>query len=682
MLFDGRACLALLLLICIVAGVAQVNPIVGPAILAEDFSSDVNSLEQPFSAQNDLAGSAPVPEKQFHKPSSKRRSLSRLLNTPRRLLNTHIHSSQTQALSHDAKVGKLASLLGDCENYSARNHIKVLLQPENGLDINLVRVNSGVSALSFVASFSPKCTRVLLKHGANPNLVVNNRVAIIEATKECPECLEVLLNHPDTDVNFIAPDSSNTYPTALIAATAACDLQATEMLLSHGADIAIESSYHCSALFSAIGCDYPLDSLPVIQQLVEAGADLTQSCKRTSRTPLSFAAEQCNQQLTRFLAQKTPAQTVVEGEIAPVFLAAKCEEHKAMDLIRELLGDGRSVNDEYPSPNPPTLLIGVSQDKELLHLLPFVLELPGLDRNAVSQGSLTPLIALTLQSYDDPEIFTGAIEDLLEGGDVDVDLEPETPLPNTETALIAATRLKSLEVLKLLLQHKANPNYVAKNNNYALRTAIIYNCLGCIEVLNKAGVDLNTPRPSLRVGHAAIVESPPLFIAISIGYPRMIKTLIGNGAKVKSVNHAGQSPISVLLDSHKSRSIVKAMAETLINAGAKVTVADLEKARTTADVSVIGILIQSKVPLMKDDPDSGVYTPFLEKLVQEKQFRVLNYIKNISKVKKAFTIESPVSGKTIPELLAEAGLNLDLDVKSVMQASKIRRESQKLPRLQ
>ncbi|KAK1662382.1 hypothetical protein QYE76_050541 [Lolium multiflorum] len=118
---------------------------------------------------------------------------------------------------------------------------------------------------------------------------------------------------------------------------------------------------------------------------------------------------------------------------------------------------------------------------------------------------------------------------LSQGVPVDIDCGRGTPL------YMAATNEKD-KTLKILLDHKANPNIIISGLGSPLLSALIYRSLKCMKLLIKAGADVNSKGSMM---------NPLLLATMHGGYTNYIKLLLKAGADPNIPDDLGRLPIEL-----------------------------------------------------------------------------------------------------------------------------------------
>ncbi|KAJ0080423.1 hypothetical protein Patl1_23271 [Pistacia atlantica] len=113
---------------------------------------------------------------------------------------------------------------------------------------------------------------------------------------------------------------------------------------------------------------------------------------------------------------------------------------------------------------------------------------------------------------------------------VEVDSQSDSGTP-----LVWAAGHAQQEAVKVLLEHHANPNAETEDNITPLLSAVAAGSLACLELLIKAGANVN-----IIAGGAT-----PLHIAADIGSTEIIESLLKAGADPNVTDEDGQKPIQV-----------------------------------------------------------------------------------------------------------------------------------------
>ncbi|XP_020091446.1 ankyrin-1-like [Ananas comosus] len=113
---------------------------------------------------------------------------------------------------------------------------------------------------------------------------------------------------------------------------------------------------------------------------------------------------------------------------------------------------------------------------------------------------------------------------------------PVDPNSFVGTPLNAAARNRQEKIVKILLEHGANPNKVSDSIFSPLLVSVLTESLECTKLLIKAGADVNASTPS---------GTTPLSVAAHEGLTDFIKCLLEAGADPNVVNESGRRPIEL-----------------------------------------------------------------------------------------------------------------------------------------
>ena len=122
-----------------------------------------------------------------------------------------------------------------------------------------------------------------------------------------------------------------------------------------------------------------------------------------------------------------------------------------------------------------------------------------------------------------------------------------------------AARWGYVELVIFLLNIGMNPNERARDFHTPLTSAVRYNKLAVVEVLLKAGADVNKP----------IGAATSLFIASHMGYVELVKLLIKAGAEINKQAAGGKTPLYIAVKKGHHQ-----VVKLLLDAGADVNIPD------------------------------------------------------------------------------------------------------------
>ena len=104
-------------------------------------------------------------------------------------------------------------------------------------------------------------------------------------------------------------------------------------------------------------------------------------------------------------------------------------------------------------------------------------------------------------------------------------IPPDLEDSQGETPLFIAARYGDDALIKLLLEHEAEPNYKNKYGDTALRVAVEYNHPAVVAALLEGGADVNTQDVHLRG------KPTMLMLAATNGHAEIVELLLKKGAE-------------------------------------------------------------------------------------------------------------------------------------------------------
>lgn len=273
---------------------------------------------------------------------------------------------------------------------------------------------------------------------------------------------------------------------------------------------------------------------PLIQDIINAGAEVDAPGRLNSKTALFVAVEKKNKEAVKLLidagANVNASGAAASGQTA--LLAAS--RNNDLPMVRYLLELGAD-------PDESSLSIAISVSKELVETL---LEARlyrykrysrgygcGALQHAIRLKDGT-MIKLLLSKWID----ANAILNRKLGDQAAFPYDPPTTsrAPNLTSGLsalgfaIKSDKSKDSWIVRLLLHSGADPNSIVSNGHQtALLVAIDESNLGLVKILIAAGADAN---PSLGSG----VERTPLQLAVEKGQMDIVNILLGNGADINT----------------------------------------------------------------------------------------------------------------------------------------------------
>ncbi|CAD5123429.1 DgyrCDS11779 [Dimorphilus gyrociliatus] len=287
---------------------------------------------------------------------------------------------------------------------------------------------------------------------------------------------------PKIDVD--AQTESN-HDTALTLACAGGHSELVKLLLQRGANIEHKDKKGFTPLILAATAGHA----EVVDILNNHGADMEAQSERTKDTPLSLACSGGRMEVVEYLLSKGANKEHRNvSDYTPLSLAAS---GGYVNIIRLLLSHGAEINSRTGSK------LGIS-----------------------------PLMLAAMNGH------TAAVKLLLEMGS-DINAQIET---NRNTALTLACFQGRHEVVKLLVERKANIEHRAKTGLTPLMEAASGGYVEVGQVLLDHGADVNaSPVPSSR--------DTALTIAADKGHCRFVELLLDRSATIEVKNKKGNSPL-------------------------------------------------------------------------------------------------------------------------------------------
>lgn len=258
---------------------------------------------------------------------------------------------------------------------------------------------------------------------------------LLDAVKNGDRDTIINLVKAGADVNQLQGDGT----TSLFYAVHSNDLQLVELLLSKGADTNITNKYGATALYVAAR---DADD-PIVEKLLAAGAK-PNIALMFGETPLMAAVDRGRREVVRLLLSHGAdpnARETSGGQTGLMWAAA--EKHS--DIVSLLIENGADVNAHSNEGFTPLFFAAQQGDVESSRA---ILAAGGNIDEVMPKSLETPLIVASASN------FAGVASLLLENGantEV-VDSRGNTPLH------LAARHKKGTEVVKVLLQHGADPN--------------------------------------------------------------------------------------------------------------------------------------------------------------------------------------------------------------------------------
>jgi ankyrin repeat protein len=410
-----------------------------------------------------------------------------------------------------------------------------------GADVNLAD-NKGNSPLT-VATNATIAT-MLIERGADVNAANNRGQSVVWRAALCSreDVVEVLLR-AGVDVNTADADG-NAPLSAASSATIAT------MLIERGANVNATNKLGESALWQAVSRRREA----VVEVLLRAGADVNEA-DNNGAAPLVPAARAGFWSIVMMLARSNRLANIdalIDDGKTALWLAVKSGSD---EVVEALVKAGANVNiaDKY-GVVPLSVAANATIAKMLIE--------EGADVNAVNKRGESALLLAARNGRDD------VVEVLLQAGaDVNkADSGGYSPLSVAANATIAT----------MIIERGVDVNAVNQSGQSALMLATMFNRVGVVEALVRAGAD---------VSKADLSGNAPLIVAANA---TIAKTLIEQGAEVEAVNNRGETALWRAIHCQHLD-----VVEALVLAGA-----DVDKADENGDAPLAYAVCRSKWPVV------------------------------------------------------------------------------------
>jgi len=433
---------------------------------------------------------------------------------------------------------------------AVRNHDKEAVRSllKAHADVNMPEAD-GTSALHWAAhSNDLETAQLLLRAGANAKTASRYGVTPLSeaATYGSGELVEALLK-AGADVNTLTTERGET---VLMTASRAGNTAAVKVLLVHGADANAKESFRGqTSLMWAAAENHP----DIVKLLVAHGADPKLRSNDRDTTPPKLMAG-------------TPAAPISRGGLTALVFAAR---QGSIESSKALIDAGAGINDGDADGNNPLLIAILNNHDELAQML---IE-RGADVNAVNKDGRSPLFTAVdahdvdwsdrpLVKETDKVSSMDVIKSLLDHkANVNVQLtavsiikkaaqdSADRTLGVGATSFMRAARSGDVEVMKLLLDHGADPKLANKDGVTALSVAAGMGytdsnrgtepqALDAVKLCVSLGLDVNAGTDK---------GETPLHGASRRGANTIIQYLADNGAKINAGNKQGITPLDIAM---------------------------------------------------------------------------------------------------------------------------------------
>ena len=367
---------------------------------------------------------------------------------------------------------------------------------------------------------------------------------------------------------------------ALMTAARSNQVEAVKTLIRLGADVNLQNKNGSSALLLACKCKSI--NTEIVDELVSKGATWVEGSFESplravidsnnvdiSKILLKGGATVCNSDLRKachegnFAMVEVLLQSCSTDEInnlpdgdawwSPLMVASSRGDN---DIVELLLRHGADI-DKESSDHKYALLLAIEKGNvSTVKLL--------LEREAKVKNSIMDAVNLISTMPGDieecgklPESKVHTMVKLLIDHGADVDCEDSY---NTRTPLIIAISTKSLKVVELLIENRADVNLLAGAESGPLKKAVESNQIKIAQLLIDKGADVNLKN---------VRDVTPLMVAST---PAMASLLVKHGAKLDEVDNRGKSALLHMVD--RSRDEFFQASNVLFEEGADYNLSD------------------------------------------------------------------------------------------------------------
>jgi ankyrin repeat protein len=445
---------------------------------------------------------------------------------------------------------------------------------ERGADVNALDKDHQTPLLLAARYERSDLVRFLLEHGADPNLegaggktplhmLSGHRVSDYHRADYI--LVAQLLLERGAYVN--ARDDDHQTPLLLAMQYDRSDL--VRFLLEYGADPNLEGASGKTPLHMLSDCRADC-ILVVAQSLLERGADVN-ALDKDHQTPLLLAMQYDRSDLVRFLLEHG-ADPNLEGASGktPLHMLSDCRADCILVVAQSLLERGADVNALDKDHQTPLLLAARYERSDLVRLL---LE-HGADPNLEGGGGETPLHILSghrVSDYHRADYILVAHLLLERGTHVNArDKYHQTPL-------LLAVRHERSDLVRVLLEHGADPNLEGAGGKTPLHMLSGHRMsdyhradyILVAQLLLERGVDVNARDKD---------HQTPLLLAVRYDRSDLVRFLLEHGADPNLDDGGGKTPLHILsgyrVFNYHCADYILVVAQLLLERGADVNARD------------------------------------------------------------------------------------------------------------
>ena len=349
----------------------------------------------------------------------------------------------------------------------------IYLLLEAGADPNIAD-DSGVTCLMRAVGedCSKEVLQAIIDHGADVNSTSkeNGTALIIACVKSYTDAINVLLK-AGANPNIVSDDSGATC--LMHAVEEDCSKEVLQAIIDHGADVNTTNKQNCTALIKACEKNY----IGAINVLLEAGAG-TNRADINFKTCLVCAVDSnCSNEVLQAIIDHGADVNATSKETSTALMIACEKSYK--DAINVLLKAGADPNFALDDSSVTCFMCAVLKDCSNDVLQAMIDR--GADVNATNKQNCTALMVACTKRYMD------AIYLLLKAG-----ANPNIADDCGVTCLMRAVGEDcSNEVLQAIIEHGADVNATNKQNCTALMIACTKRYIDAIYLLLKSGANPN-----------------------------------------------------------------------------------------------------------------------------------------------------------------------------------------------
>jgi ankyrin repeat protein len=425
-----------------------------------------------------------------------------------------------------------------------KDSIRTLLR--QGADVNTPEPD-GTTALHWAAHWNDLETADLLIRAGADVRAANRYGAtpLSEAASNGSAALVERLLKGGADPNTLVTSQGQT---VLMTAARVGNVDAVKALLDHGAYVDARESFRGQTALMWAAAE---GHAPVVKLLLARDADHKARSIDRETTPPKLTAG-------------TPVVAISRGGLTALLFAARQGQ---IEATKALLDGGADINQPDSDGNNAIVLALLNSHYDLAQMLID----RGADPNVAAKDGRTPLYtAVEMHDVDWSPLPARKVEDktaaldivkslLAKGANVNAQLTAASPIAKVAqdlgdrtlntgaTPFMRAARSGDVAVMKLLLEHKADPKLANKNGLTALSVAAGLNwsdkikgsddeALEAVKLCAELGLDVNA---ATEQGDTA------LHGAALRGVDSIVTFLVEKGAKLNTENKAGLTPLDI-----------------------------------------------------------------------------------------------------------------------------------------